>query len=372
VPLGVLEQVAHHAPQPVGVPDDAHGLHGHRHRHPARPEDARLGEDDVVEVDVAHGQGHRVLVGRGEREEVVDEHRQAVDLGRGPVGREPSLVRGPVLGEPVEQHPDRGEGTAQLVTGIRDERPPGGVGTAQPVEHPVEGLGEAGQLVAARRHLEGGSRPRRRDRLHLVAHAVHGSQRLPHGEGRDRPQHRDEAEGADERELERPAEGGTPDACRRRDDHRVGLVVLAPRRGRGNGVRPSLDAGEVAHDDDLRPAWLDVEVGERAVGRRVGGDHDGPVRVDDLRDPARDVVVVGGGELHDVVTGDLGAQLGHLGQGDLARRHLEDLAQRDVDDPGDRGTDQEGDRHRQREDAAPQAEPGSHAESLGMPFGDPR
>ena len=124
MPLGVLQQVAHHPAEPVGVPDDPHGLDGDRDRHPASAQHAGLGEDDVVEVDLGDGQGHRVLVGGRERKEVVDEHRQPVDLGRGPVRRDATLGSGPVLGEAVEQHPDGRQGAAQLVPGVRHEGPP--------------------------------------------------------------------------------------------------------------------------------------------------------------------------------------------------------------------------------------------------------
>ena len=74
-------------PSRCGVPDHAGGLHGDRDRHPARAHRGGLREHDVVEVDVDEVEAQCALVGRGEREQVVDEDREPVDLGRGPARR---------------------------------------------------------------------------------------------------------------------------------------------------------------------------------------------------------------------------------------------------------------------------------------------
>ena len=64
-----------------------------------------------------------MLVGGREDEQVVDEEREAVDLGRGARRDETALLQRAVLGEPVEQHADRRQRAAQLVPGIGDEGP---------------------------------------------------------------------------------------------------------------------------------------------------------------------------------------------------------------------------------------------------------
>ena len=83
----------------------------------------RLGQHHVVEVDLGLGDRQECASSaEASDEQVVDEHRQPVDLRRGPARDEPALSSARSSAS-RSSRTHGGERAAQLVPGIRDEGP---------------------------------------------------------------------------------------------------------------------------------------------------------------------------------------------------------------------------------------------------------
>ena len=80
VALGILQQVAHHPTQAPLVTANPHRVDRDRDGGGAQAHDRDLRQHDVIEVHVIRAQLHRPLIGGGEREQVVHQHRQPVHL----------------------------------------------------------------------------------------------------------------------------------------------------------------------------------------------------------------------------------------------------------------------------------------------------
>ena len=91
------------------------------------------------------------LVALGEQSQVVDESIHSGDLSVHVRGGGFDLALGRVLraAEHIDLAPDRGQGRAQLVRGVGDERALPCERVLEPVEHVVEGLGQLVHLPGA-------------------------------------------------------------------------------------------------------------------------------------------------------------------------------------------------------------------------------
>jgi hypothetical protein len=223
VPLGVLDQVAHDADEPVAVGHD-----------PGRGElgrDGRAGRrarrqhvlHELRQVDLLHP-ARRPGVEPGEQQQVVDEPRHAQHL----VQRRRQRRLGPrgigVDEGHLERGADGGQRAAQLVRRVGDEGPLPGPARLEPVQHAVQRLGQPAHLVLRRRHRQAPRRVGGRHRLRAAAQLLDRSQRAPDGEphagGRRQQQQRQAGEQRRPDEAQRVVDGRDRD---RREHHRTAV-----------------------------------------------------------------------------------------------------------------------------------------------------
>ena len=236
---GVVEQVAHHAQELVGVAVDLRARHRAVSTVRASPVWTRRASARTIS---SRSTGERCAassdrrVDHRDRQEVVDE-----SLHADRVGEDLALRRLPVgelrmLEVDLELRADPGEGAAQLVAGVGDESPLTVGGVLEAGEHRVHRAGETADLVLARGLGHAPVEVLGADHLDLVADRLDRAQRATG----DHP-----GEDAQEREQrrERPpqqahqAVGAPGDAfeAARHVDHvgaGRGLHRAAPRPGR--------------------------------------------------------------------------------------------------------------------------------------------
>ena len=149
---GVVDEVADHLRERGPVAPDPAGCHtGRVDVEPVAAYPARLGERQVVEVDVMEGAEDRPLVGPGEQQELFDETlhpRRLLEHGV----RQLALGQGTRMGaRDLGRLPDARERRAQLVGGVGDELLLPVAGVLETSEHLVHGQREPVDLVAGAR-----------------------------------------------------------------------------------------------------------------------------------------------------------------------------------------------------------------------------
>jgi hypothetical protein len=110
-----------------------------------------VGGGDVVEqrldVESFDGEGRRARLESTEVEDALHELAEPLDLGQRR-GRVLGIVGLDAVDDVLESGAQRGEGGAQLVGHVRDQRPALPIDLGQLGAHPVEGAGQLADLVA--------------------------------------------------------------------------------------------------------------------------------------------------------------------------------------------------------------------------------
>ncbi len=157
VARGVVDQVAEHPAQPVGVP-------GHRGGPGAGQPDRDPGVG--VPADLLAHQGGQVhlarraapgvpLVQPGQRQQVLGQAGQPERVREHVAGGLPPVLAVRVVQRHLQLSPDAGDRAAQLVRGVGDQPALAFLGRAEPAEHVVQGQGQVAYLVAGLGHREG-------------------------------------------------------------------------------------------------------------------------------------------------------------------------------------------------------------------------
>jgi hypothetical protein len=189
----------------------------------------------------------------------------------------------PAKGE-LELGSQGGQGSSQLVARVRDEAALSRKGGLEAVEHAVQGLPEAVDLVARGRKREPTARLGRRDRLRLASHRLDRPKRGG-GETVARKRREQERGGAADQQRQEQAPEGLPAVFQRRTDDYNDRSSARPD-GLGEQSHGLVGAGDAAATDLDRPAFRAGDLGpgeERAPesGCRVD---DRAARAEDLRE----------------------------------------------------------------------------------------
>ena len=277
----VVDQVAEHPVQPVGVPGDLRGPgSGQPDRDPGVGVPADLLPDQAGQVHPAlRGAPGVPLVQPGQRQQVLGQPGQPERVREHVAGGLPPVLAVRVVQRHLQLGPDAGDRAAQLVRGVGDQPALAFLGRAEPAEHVVQGQGQVAHLVAGLGHREGPWPPGPGDVL--GAPAQFGDR--PQGGPRDQParpgQQDQQQRGADQ---QRPGQRGQA----------LAHLVVGDRGDDG----PAVPGGRGGHPDRVgQPEGAAVQEHRPAVpgvGRRhrARQQRDKPVRVrGHVHDPARRV-----------------------------------------------------------------------------------
>lgn len=327
MPRGVIRKIAHDLREPIGIREDPRAgdvvLDTQRR---GRLQAVQFVGEDIVEIDGHRAQGDALVIGLGQGEQIIDQ-----PLHPGRFDTDNSAPRGiDAARRGLTDHPDRGQGAAQLMRGVADERALDRVHPVESVEHVVHRLSEVGDFVVAGRDRHayvGAGLADPRDGGPDLLDATQG--------GRDDPAHQPEQTGEEDQGQRAQREGGVLDE---------GDLVLQggrdhePRRGHlwprlepadDHDMRVVLTGGELVESRarHLTHRWPGIRQGDLLGVVIVGGQH-GAGLIDELQDrPLRGDVLQQRARVHAGV-GDEGGELVRLIGGGNGHGAVEDDLQR--------------------------------------------